>query len=46
MEERATTNRLIRNIPVDVIEKLKVQAKDNHRSMNNEIVAILEKEVK
>ena len=41
-----TKNWTIRNIPTDVIDKLKKQAADNHRSLNNEVVSILEREVK
>jgi len=39
-------NWTIRNIPSTVIEKLKEQAEKNHRSLNNEIVSVLEREVK
>jgi len=43
---KETKNWTIRNIPTDVIEKLKDQAAKNHRSLNSEVVSILEREVK
>jgi plasmid stability protein len=33
----------IKNIPPEVYERLKVQAKNNHRSINKEAISILEK---
>jgi antitoxin FitA len=35
-------NLTIKNIPVEIYERLKVQAKNNHRSINKEIISILE----
>ena len=41
-----TKNWTVRNIPTEIIDKIRVQAEKNHRSMNNEIIAVLEKGVK
>jgi hypothetical protein len=43
---KQTKDTVVRNIPIELIDKLKKQAKDNYRSMNNEIIAVLEKGVK
>ena len=37
-----TASLTIRNIPVHILERLKERAKRNHRSMQGEIIAILE----
>ena len=44
--EKQTRDILVRSVPVDLAEKVKEQAKDNFRSMNSEILAILQKGVK
>lgn len=44
--EKQTRDILLRNVPVEVAELIKKQAKENFRSMNNEIIAILQKGVK
>ena len=35
----------IKNIPPEIYERLKIQAKNNHRSINKEAISILEKAV-
>ena len=40
---KSTKNWTIRNIPAEVVEKVKEIAAENHRSFNNEVIAILEK---
>lgn len=35
----------IKNIPNEVYEKIKLQAKANHRSINSEVIAIFEQAV-
>lgn len=35
----------IKNIPDEVYEKIKLQAKANHRSINSEVIAIFEQAV-
>lgn len=32
----------VRNIPVEVLDRIREQAEENHRSLNGEIVAILD----
>jgi len=36
---------LVKNLPVDLHERLKRRALAHHRSMNREVLAILEKEI-
>lgn len=36
---------VIRDLPPDIHQRLKTEAQRHHRSMNREIIAILEKEV-
>lgn len=33
----------IKNVPPEIYERIKVQAKYNHRSINGEVISILEK---
>jgi plasmid stability protein len=33
----------IKNVPPEIYERIKVQAKNNHRSINGEVISILEK---
>jgi plasmid stability protein len=35
----------VKNIPEDVYERLKMQAKANRRSINNEVITLIEREV-
>ncbi len=35
----------IKNVPPEIYERIKVHAKQNHRSINGEIISILEKAV-
>jgi plasmid stability protein len=35
----------IKNVPPEIYEQIKVHAKQNHRSINGEIISILEKAV-
>ena len=37
------TNLTVKNIPVSLYERLKISATRNRRSINNEVIAILEK---
>ncbi len=41
MRKAQTKNILIRNIPIDVYEKLELSAKDHHRSKNQEAIVLL-----
>ena len=33
----------IRKVPVDILDRVRAQAEKNHRSLNGEIIAILDK---
>lgn len=33
----------IKNVPPEIYERIKIQAKNNHRSINGEVISILEK---
>lgn len=33
----------IKNVPPEIYERIKMQAKNNHRSINGEVISILEK---
>ena len=33
----------IKNVPPEIYERIKTQAKNNHRSINGEVISILEK---
>ena len=35
----------IKNVPPEVYERIKIQAKNNHRSINGEILSILEQAI-
>ena len=39
---REVKNWTLRNVPTDVLERIKKQAEENHRSLNGEMVAILD----
>ena len=39
------TNVSLKNVPDDIVEKLRVMAKRHHRSMQGELIAILEEAV-
>ena len=44
--EKVTKDVLLRNVPVELVEQIKKQAKKNLRSMNNEMISIMQKGVK
>ncbi len=33
----------IKNVPPEIYERIKIQARNNHRSINGEVISILEK---
>jgi antitoxin FitA len=35
----------IKNVPPEIYERIKIQAKNNHRSINGEILSILERAI-
>lgn len=39
------TTLTIKDIPLEIYERIKIQAKNNHRSLNKEVIFILEKAV-
>lgn len=41
--EAEMTNLTVKNIPPVIYERLKMQAENNHRSINSEVIVILEK---
>jgi plasmid stability protein len=35
----------IKNVPPEIYERIKIQAKNNHRSINGEVISILEQAI-
>ena len=35
----------IKNVPLEIYERIKIQAKNNHRSINGEVISILEQAI-
>lgn len=44
-ENKGTVNLSIKNVPIDIAEKLRNRARYNHRSLQGELMAILEASV-
>jgi len=39
------TTLTIKNIPIEIYDRLKIQAKNNHRSLNKEVISIIERAI-
>jgi plasmid stability protein len=42
-QENAMVTLTIKNVPPEIYERIKIQAKNNYRSLNGEVISILER---